>query len=91
MNRDMKNKNIIQSIKCASKGIAACYREERNFREYTVIAAVFLAFNILLGAAVWEYIVFFSLVLGTFAIVFKFISVFPMRCIIIQRFEFIFR
>lgn len=63
----MKNKNIIESIKCAIKGVKACYKEERNFREYTIIAAVFLIFNILLSARVWEYIVFFSLVAGAFS------------------------
>lgn len=63
----MKNKNILQSIRCAARGICACYREERNFRDYTVIALFFLILNIVCSAVLWEYIVFFSLVAGAFS------------------------
>lgn len=63
----MKNKNILQSIRCAARGMYACFREERNFRDYTVIAAVFLLLNILCAAALWEYIVFITLVSGAFS------------------------
>lgn len=63
----MKNKNILQSIRCAARGMCACFRAERNFRDYTVIALVFLIFNIILSAELWEYIVFFSLVAGAFS------------------------
>ena len=65
--KDYKNKNFFQSVKCASYGIKACFAEERNFREYTIIASVFLILNILLGSALWEYIIFFSLVAGAFS------------------------
>lgn len=63
----LKNKNILQSIRCAARGMYACFREERNFRDYTVIAAVFLLLNILCTAALWEYIVFITLVSGAFS------------------------
>lgn len=63
----MKNKNIFQSIKCAVRGIIVCFRQERNFREYTAFAIVFLIFNILLSACLWEYIVYISLVCAVFS------------------------
>ena len=63
----MKNKNIFQSIRCAAHGIAECYKTERNFGEYTLIALFMLALNILLHCAVWEYIVFVALVMGVFS------------------------
>ena len=63
----MKNKNIFQSIRCAAHGIAECYKNERNFMEYTAIALFMLILNILLRCAVWEYIVFFALVTATFS------------------------
>ncbi len=63
----MKNKNIFQSIRCAAHGIAECYRTERNFMEYTAIALVMLTLNILLKCAVWEYIVFITLVTAAFS------------------------
>lgn len=63
----MKNKNIWQSVKCAARGIVSCFKEERNFWEYTVIAGIFLVFNVLLAAKVWEYIVFLSLVSAAFS------------------------
>lgn len=63
----MKNKNIFQSIKCAARGIRCCFIQERNFREYTIIAIVFLVFNILLSSCMWEYIVFTILVCAVFS------------------------
>lgn len=63
----MKNKNIFQSIKCAYRGIKSCFKQERNFKEYTVIALIFLLINILLAASPMEYIVFISLVCVTFS------------------------
>ena len=63
----MKNKNIFQSIRCAAHGIAECYKNERNFMEYTAIALFFLIFNILLHCAIWEYIVFVALVTAAFS------------------------
>ena len=63
----MKNKNIFQSIRCAAHGIAECYKNERNFMEYTAIALFMLMLNILLGCAVWEYVVFVALVTAAFS------------------------
>ena len=63
----MKNKNIFQSIRCGTHGIAECYKSERNFMEYTAIALFVLTLNILLHCAVWEYIVFFALVTAAFS------------------------
>lgn len=63
----MKNENIFQSIKCASRGIIDCFRRERNFREYTLIALMFLIFNILLSVRIWEYMVFAILVCAVFS------------------------
>lgn len=64
---EIKNKNIFQSIKCAVRGMAACCREERNFREYAVIAVIFLIFNILLSVRLWEYIVYIILVSAVYS------------------------
>lgn len=63
----MKNKNIFQSIRCAARGIYNCCKEERNFREYALIAVVILILNILLDASLWEYILFISLVSAIFS------------------------
>lgn len=63
----MKNKNILQSIRCAARGIVNCYKQERNFGEYTVIALIFLIFNVLLSSELWEYIVYFSLIAAAFS------------------------
>lgn len=63
----MKNRNILQSIKCASRGIIDCFKHERNFREYTLIALMFLIFNILLSVSIWEYIVFAILICAVFS------------------------
>lgn len=63
----MKNKNILQSIKCASHGIIDCFRHERNFSEYALIALIFLIFNILLSVRTWEYIIFTVLVCAVFS------------------------
>ena len=65
--KNMKNKNILQSVKCAAHGIAECYKTERNFGEYTIIAACMLLLNIILKCAVWEYIVFITLVMAVFS------------------------
>ena len=65
--KNFKNKNIFQSIRCAANGIKECYKTERNFGEYTIIAAFMLFLNIILKCAVWEYIVFMALVMGVFS------------------------
>lgn len=63
----MKNKNIFQSMRCAFEGMQAAWREERNFREYTAIYAVFFLLNVLLGASATEFLIGFALVCGVFS------------------------
>lgn len=63
----MKNKNIFQSMRCAFQGMQAAWREERNFREYTAIYAVFFLLNVVLGASVTEFLIGFALVCGVFS------------------------
>lgn len=63
----MKNKNIFQSMRCAYQGMQAAWKEERNFREYTEIYAVFFLLNLLLGASVTEFLIGFGLVCGVFS------------------------
>ena len=63
----MKNKNILQSMDCAFQGMQAAWREERNFREYAAIYAVFFCLNVLLGASVTEFLIGFALVCGVFS------------------------
>ncbi len=63
----MKNNNIFQSVRCAVRGIFNCCKEERNFRDYGVIALIVLILNIILGAGLWEYIVFIILTCAVFS------------------------
>ncbi len=63
----MKNKNIFQSARCAFQGMKAAWNEERNFKEYTVIAAFFLVANLLMHSSAAEILIGFSLVCGAFS------------------------
>jgi len=63
----MKNKNILQSMRCAFQGMQAAWKEERNFREYTMIYSVFFIAGLLLGVSAAEFLIGFSLVCGVFA------------------------
>ena len=63
----MKNKNIFQSARCAFQGMKAAWKEERNFKEYTIIAAFFLIVNLLLHSSALEILTGFSLVCGAFS------------------------
>ncbi len=63
----MKNRNIFQSMRCAFQGMQAAWREERNFREYTAIYAVFFSAGLLLGISAVEFLIGFALVCGVFA------------------------
>lgn len=56
-----KNKNFLQSIRCAVRGLCDGFRSERNFKIYCVIAGIFLAANIALGASRYEYCFFIIL------------------------------
>lgn len=63
----MKNKNFAQSVVCACRGIACGFRQERNFKIYTGIAAVFLALNVLTSSGLYDYILLLALSCGVFA------------------------
>ena len=63
----MKNRNIFQSMRCAFQGMQAAWKEERNFREYTAIYAVFFSAGLLLGISAVEFLIGFALVCGVFA------------------------
>lgn len=57
-NEKFRNKSFPKSIGCAFKGLTAAFKEERNFRIYIAIAAVFLVLNILTGSGKYDYAVF---------------------------------
>lgn len=63
----MKNKNFLQSVKCAVKGMASGFRTERNFKVYTVIALVFLLLNIVTSSGFYDYIILLVLTCGAFS------------------------
>lgn len=63
----MKNKNIFQSMYCAFQGMQATWREERNYREYILIYAIFVTAELLLGVSLTEFLIGFALVCGVFA------------------------
>ena len=63
----MKNKKFMKSVACAFRGIAGGFREERNFKIYTGIAAVVLALNILTSSSLYDYILLLALSCGVFA------------------------
>lgn len=63
----MKNKNFLQSVKCAVKGASSGFRAERNFKIYTVIALVFIALNIITSSGLYDYIILLVLACGAFA------------------------
>ncbi len=57
-NEKFRNKSFSRSIFCAFKGLTAAFKEERNFKIYIAVAAVFLVLNILTGSGKYDYIVF---------------------------------
>lgn len=63
----MKNKNFLQSVKCAFKGIVSGFSSERNFKVYLCIAAFFLVLNILLSVGVYDYVLLIICTCGVFA------------------------
>ncbi len=54
-------------MRCAFHGMLAAWKEERNFREYTIIYAFFFLLNLLLHASIIEILIGFALVCGTFS------------------------
>lgn len=53
-----KNRNFLQSIQCAAKGIYDGFISERNFKIYCFIAGIFLIGNIILESNQYEYCLF---------------------------------
>lgn len=64
----MKNKNFLQSVACAFRGIASGFRAERNFKIYMGIALVFLALNILTASGLYDYILLLALTCGVLSV-----------------------
>lgn len=56
-----KNKNFLQSIRCAVRGIYDGFQSERNFKIYCVIATLFFIGNIALKVSRYEYCLFIIL------------------------------
>ncbi len=56
----MKNKNFLESVKCALAGLHNGFVSEKNFRIYTVIGLAFLIFHLLLKADSYDYVIFIS-------------------------------
>lgn len=63
----MKNKNFLQSIKCAVRGVASGFLAERNLKIYSVIALVFLALNIITSSGFYDYIILLALTCAAFS------------------------
>ncbi|MDO4945504.1 MAG: diacylglycerol kinase [Ruminococcus sp.] len=57
-NEKFRNKSFYGSICCALNGLTAAFKEERNFKIYAAIAAVFLGLNVLTGSGKYDYAVF---------------------------------
>ncbi len=57
----MKNKNFLQSAKCAIRGLEIGFCTERNFKIYCGIALLFLILNILTGSGLYDYFFLFAL------------------------------
>lgn len=63
----MKNKTMYASVMCAINGLKLAFRQEKNFKYYAVIAAIFFIFNILLKTSTLDLIAFILLCAGVFA------------------------
>lgn len=63
----MKNKNFLQSVRCAVRGIKSGFCAERNFKIYVGIALVFLALNIVTSSGLYDYIILLALTCGVFS------------------------
>ncbi len=62
----MKNKNFLESVVCAFRGLKNGFLSERNFKIYLVIAAVFLILNIILSSGIYDYIILLILTCSAF-------------------------
>ncbi len=63
----MKNKNFLQSIKCAIRGLFFALCSEKNYKIYYIIALTFLALNLWLKVDFIAYIVWIVTVSGVFS------------------------
>lgn len=63
----MKNKNFLQSVICAARGMKSGFMSERNFRIYLGIALTFFVFNLLLSAGIYDYVILIALTMFAFA------------------------
>lgn len=62
----MKNRNLGESIVCAARGMYAGFKTERNFKTYSVIAFIFLVFNMLLSSGIYDYALYIILTAAVF-------------------------
>lgn len=63
----MKNKNFLQSVACAFRGLKSGFCTERNLKIYLGIALLFLILNVVTGSGLYDYILFLMLVCGVFS------------------------
>lgn len=64
----MKNKNFLQSVICAIRGLKIGFRTERNFKIYCGISLLFLILNILTSSGLYDYLFFLLLVCIVFSV-----------------------
>jgi len=55
--RNMKNKNLIHSLKCAIQGICESFLASRNFRIQVAIAGASIFLGVLVGLEVFEWMI----------------------------------
>lgn len=63
----MKNKTFREAVRCAFRGLWYAFRTEKNFIRYFIIAAVFLAANLLLRVPLLAHIIYIVTICVTFA------------------------
>ena len=65
--RRLKNRHLIDSSVCAVRGIIWCLKNERNYRDYTVIGGICLILNILLKSSKMEFLIWLITATATFS------------------------
>lgn len=63
----MKNKTFLDSIKCSINGIMIAYKQEKNFKIYSIIALFFLIINMIVGIETIHWIVYIVICFVTFS------------------------
>ncbi len=63
----MKNKNLLQSIKCALQGLKRAFATEKNLKTYLLIICFTMAVNILFGISYKSYTAYIICVCGVFS------------------------